>query len=1173
MKRFFLSPSKEVSGMLRARSRWIKLLFSRKGRAPRRAAWPKAQLLLHTLEARLTPNTYTVTNTNASGAGSLAAAIASANSNPGADTIDATGVTGTISLTTSSYLPTIIGSVTINGPGLSGGSPVLVVHGGGFLSNFHVFDIANGGGNPGIAVTLNGLGIEGGNVFGGDGISGDEGQGAGVHFIGATGTTGNSLTITNCYISGNDARATTSSAANSYGAGIYTSNVAFTMASSTVTGNFTQAAYGTSSNGSAFGGGIFVTGGSISISGSTISSNDAEAQAPSGHTTGDAFGGGIATDNTALTITDSAISGNSAKGSYNYYGGNATGGGLYHNGLAVTLTRVVISNNVALGGSVDLLTSSSVGVTGKGGAADGGGAYVKIPHSSASFLMTDSTVDGNRALGGSASVENDVNDGVGGNASHGGLYAVTFADDGTTETANATVEESTISSNSAIAGGANVSDTATPYTTGNAYGGNAIAGGVTVSEVLDSTIAGNVATAGDATRAYDSRGSSGAAYPGAAAGGGYGGDSKFGALPVSYSIFNSTIASNMATGGTGTLIVHSGGGTTTTVSQGLAIGGGMCDGNATGSTAYYQTDVGLYSTIVALNMVNSTDAANPVGTNAIGPDLIGGFSDGHNLIGYADSTIYEPNFVPAYGFGTTPPPVVVNTDSDLVGPNSNSTPFDPGFVLDSTGAPWLADFGGPTKTLALRSDSQALDAGEDSSSVNGGLFYDQRDIPYSRTVVTVGSSGSLNWSDGADVGAFERDPSAAKPIVYADRRWQNFVTGTYIADADPVAAGSQPATVGFNAFATVGAAVAAAAPAGGQVVVNGYDGSTSGTGVFSEAVDVKSGVTMTLQYGDISFNSLTIESGAAVTVTATRYAVSGDGFAVSVGTSSIDGFTSYGDLTMDPGTSANPTVLKNTGNATMHFLQGSFTHLGTPTTTYAVTNEYRDEIDLNGHDLEVKASSSLVGGSYVPGAVFWNDGVVFDSLSPYSHKAIADGLGSNPHGAQIKGSGAFQTTPQTTGTGYWSPGDCPGTDYFSAFTFGPGGVGDTAFVINNATGTAGPTIDANGQVSGWSLIQTGDFNWAADADHKLTVDLQTLANPTTVGSDMAGPMANFDPTQSYSWVAVKWTGTYSGPTDVAALNASTVFDTTAFGNSFNGTFSWSLDVANGTLSLTYTPAA
>src|SRR6266403_6152308 len=90
---------------------------------------------------------------------------------------------------------------------------------------------------------------------------------------------------------------------------------------------------------------------------------------------------------------------------------------------------------------------------------------------------------------------------------------------------------------------------------------------------------------------------------------------------------------------------------------------------------------------------------------------------------------------------------------------------------------------------------------------------------------------------------------------------------------------------------------------------------------------------------------------------------------------------------------------------------------------------------------------------------------------------------------------------------------------------------------------------------------------------KLTVALDTIVGTTTDDTDIAGPMANFDPTRSYSWLAAQWAGTYSGPTDAATLNAATSFDTSGFLNPIAGTFGWSLDPAGQTLSLTYSPSA
>jgi hypothetical protein len=145
-------------------------------------------------------------------------------------------------------------------------------------------------------------------------------------------------------------------------------------------------------------------------------------------------------------------------------------------------------------------------------------------------------------------------------------------------------------------------------------------------------------------------------------------------------------------------------------------------------------------------------------------------------------------------------------------------------------------------------------------------------------------------------------------------------------------------------------------------------------------------------------------------------------------------------------------------------------------------------------------------------------------------------------------------------------------------------VDDYVFAIDDATGAAGPKPDALGHVSGWSLVQAvrqpvgtattpGDFTWTATPADKLTVSLDTLLNPTTVGIDVPGPMDHFDPSQPYAWPAVEWTGNYTGPADAAALDAATAFDTSGFANPVGGTFGWSLEQSDRTLAITYTPSA
>jgi len=73
-----------------------------------------AKLVLHGLEDRFTPATYTVTNTLDSGAGSLRVALASANATATVD--DVINITATGTLTLISTL-SVTDTVTINGPG------------------------------------------------------------------------------------------------------------------------------------------------------------------------------------------------------------------------------------------------------------------------------------------------------------------------------------------------------------------------------------------------------------------------------------------------------------------------------------------------------------------------------------------------------------------------------------------------------------------------------------------------------------------------------------------------------------------------------------------------------------------------------------------------------------------------------------------------------------------------------------------------------------------------------------------------------------------------------------------------------------------------------------------------------------------------------------------------
>jgi autotransporter-associated beta strand protein len=287
--------------------------------------------------------------------------------------------------------------------------------------------------------------------------------------------------------------------------------------------------------------------------------------------------------------------------------------------------------------------------------------------------------------------------------------------------------------------------------------------------------------------------------------------------------------------------------------------------------------------------------------------------------------------------------------------------------------------------------------------------------------------------------------------------------------------------------------------------------------------------------------------------------------AINVGAGSqvnANDFQTYGTLTLSPGSTAAPTQLTNTGGSPLYFNGGSRTFISIP----AHAGQFDAGIDLAGQN------------AIVAGGLFVNNGYVVDSVGAGTKTVIAD------FGSLVKGAGFYQNSVQTVNGGKFQSGNSPGKASFGSFTFGPGGVSNYVFAFDDATGTAGPSPDAAGHVSGWGLVTAvqrpvssittpGDFAFTADPSHRLTVALDTLLNPTTVGTDIAGPMADFDPTKTYSWPTVQWTGRYSGPADAAALNAATAFDTTGFANPIAGTFGWTLDAADRTLSLTYSPNA
>jgi fibronectin-binding autotransporter adhesin len=318
-------------------------------------------------------------------------------------------------------------------------------------------------------------------------------------------------------------------------------------------------------------------------------------------------------------------------------------------------------------------------------------------------------------------------------------------------------------------------------------------------------------------------------------------------------------------------------------------------------------------------------------------------------------------------------------------------------------------------------------------------------------------------------------------------------------------------------------------------------------------------------------NGGTLAVAPGVNSTGTSPAIHLDGFttqglgSVTIGAGSrtnVANFQSYGTLTLAAGANSGlATRLTNLGSSPLGFNAGSRTFIGTPQTA----GQNLALVDLHGQN------------AVVAGGLFVNNGFVGDS-SNRGATIVAD------YGALVKGAGTFQSAVITQNGGKFQAGNSPGVASFGRFVFGPGGVDNYVFAIDDAAGTAGPAPDTLGHVSGWSLVRAvdlgtdgrrdgGAFVWTATPADKLTVAIETLVNPTAVGVDVPGSMDHFDPTRSYVWPAVSWAGTYSGPADAATLAAATAFDTNGFLNPVDGSFGWSLDAGGHGLSLTYTPSA
>jgi CSLREA domain-containing protein len=255
---------------------------------------------------------------------SLRAAIQAANSSEGFDSINFTipasepncdPATGGCVINLTQALPTLNGSVNINGPGAdkltvrrnTGGEYRIFDVTGAFTVSLSGMTISNGGSSSGAGVRNAGPGtvnltnvVLSGNSASGSGSitsdnSGESGAGGGVRNSG-----GGTVNITNSTLSGNSANGGPSKSFPGSGAGGGVSNIGgatLNITNSTLSGNSASGGSGGLGGGSAFGGGIYNGGGTVSVTNSTLSGNKVG-------TSSSGRGGGIYNDDAEGSIVN-----------------------------------------------------------------------------------------------------------------------------------------------------------------------------------------------------------------------------------------------------------------------------------------------------------------------------------------------------------------------------------------------------------------------------------------------------------------------------------------------------------------------------------------------------------------------------------------------------------------------------------------------------------------------------------------------------------------------------------------------------------------------------------------------------------------------------------------------------------------------------------------------------
>ncbi len=397
------------------------------------------RLYLLGLEERTVPTTFVVSNLlDDNSAGSLRGAIALANADatPGPHVIDATGVSGTITLSqaTINIAITATQDLTINGPGAGS----LTISAGGVSgATTRTFNITSAK-----TISINNVTITGGNTTSGNngaaiinsaantlnisGVTFNANKTAGSGGVIAMATTGGKLSLTSCTVSGNSATGTggainlgTSTTVTINGSTISGNSASSTgafmhvaSASSITINNSTIA----SNTGSGAGAAINLAAAStVNLTSDSITANSSASTggainvgtgASTITATSCTFSGNVGTTGGAVHIVVTATTFSATSSTFINNRASTSTGGAIHTGVAATVTlnqNQFISNTAAgNGGAIRFSTTSTPSITintssftGNTSSSNGGGIY--FGHATGPVIISGSTFANNSA--------------------------------------------------------------------------------------------------------------------------------------------------------------------------------------------------------------------------------------------------------------------------------------------------------------------------------------------------------------------------------------------------------------------------------------------------------------------------------------------------------------------------------------------------------------------------------------------------------------------------------------------------------------------------------------------------------------------------------------------------------------------------------------------------------